>query len=66
MDPVLESSSEQVLTIFVGTLLSLLVAMVMSGRANELRAGVRSLFSSDDETIKEPYRSPRLSDYETL
>lgn len=54
-------SSDQVLTIFVGALLAILVAVVLTGGADKLRRGVRQVFASDDES--EEYTPATLQDY---
>ena len=56
-----QNVSETILIIFGGTLLSLLTVMVLSGRADELRMGIRSLFAG--QNVHESYRPARLNDY---
>lgn len=54
----MDCASDYALAAFTGTLLALLVVWVLTGRTDELRRGVRSLF---DE--KESYTPVKLSDY---
>lgn len=61
MDGTFESATEHTMAIFVGTLLALLVGLVMLGRTDELRRGVRSLFGVPE--AREAYTTPRLEDY---
>lgn len=65
MDGTFESASEYSMAVFVGALLAVLVAVVMMGRADDLRRGVRSLFGAPTTAVKEAYTPPRLEDYGT-
>lgn len=58
MEGTFESATEHTMAIFVGSLLALLVVVVMMGRTDDLRRGVRALLGA-----KENYTSPRLEDY---
>lgn len=58
MEGTFESATEHTMAIFLGTLLAVLAALVMLGRTDDLRRGVRSLLG-----VKEEYTAPRLEDY---
>lgn len=64
MEITLESASDYSLAIFVGALLALLVTLVLTGRADELRKGIRSLFISDRiPSSAEEFKAASLYDY---
>jgi uncharacterized membrane protein YgaE (UPF0421/DUF939 family) len=62
MEGTFESATEHTMAIFVGSLLALLVALVMLGRTDDLRRGVRALIGAP-ESLREAYTAPRLEDY---
>ena len=62
MEGTFESATEHAMAIFVGTLLAVLVVLVMLGRTDDLRRGVRALMGVR-EGAKEEYTPPRLEDY---
>ena len=59
METTFESAAEFTLAIFAGGLLALLATLVMLGRTDDLRRGVRALLG----VPVEPYTAPRLEDY---
>lgn len=61
MECSMDCLSDYALASFLGTLLALLVTWVLTGRADELRKGVRSLLGG---STRETYTSPDLADYE--
>lgn len=62
----MDCASDYALAAFSGTLLALLVVWILTGRTDELRRGVRSLFDappSSSSHVKESYTPVKLSDY---
>ncbi len=62
MEGTFESATEHTMAIFVGALLALLVVVVMMGKTDDLRRGVRTLLGVR-EGVREQYTPPRLEDY---
>ncbi|NBS69892.1 hypothetical protein EBT31_13405 [bacterium] len=61
MECPLECASDYALATFLGTLLAMVTIWILCGRADELRAGIRTLFQ-EKKTV-EPYEPARLSEY---
>ena len=61
----LESLSDLILAVFVGTLLAHLCLWVLTGRGDELRTGIRGVLGGSSSTSsKEAFHPARLEDYE--
>lgn len=62
METTLESASDYSLAVFVGTLFALLVLVIIMGGRDDLRRGIRALFSGE---TTEPYKAATLEDYKS-